>query len=178
MSKVITAFFTNRGVPATGLTPTITIYRLDQSSSSVVETGTLTEVGGGFYRYDFLSYNPLENYTFLIDGGPTLPASERFQYGGNDSYLEEIVKYVWVTNVSPDTTPPGSFGELITSQLNYVVSVVQLLLKYQNNRSLIDPNTKTLTIFDDDGVTPLVVFNLYDRAQRPSTDEVFEKVPI
>jgi hypothetical protein len=83
-------------------------------------------------------------------------------------------------------TPVNNAGTLalIESNTNTVLnntilalSVLDTLLKYQANRTKIDQNLKTLTIFDDDGVTPIRVFDLKNFAGQPSLTEVAERDP-
>lgn len=61
--------------------------------------------------------------------------------------------------------------------LTSIANVVTLLQKYQENRSVIDSAGKTLTIYDDDNLTPILVFSLLDSVGTPSILEVAERVP-
>jgi hypothetical protein len=61
--------------------------------------------------------------------------------------------------------------------ITHMMIILDVVRKFNFNRSKIDPVNKTLTIYDDDEVTPIVVFELLDTNQNPSTDEVAEKVP-
>jgi hypothetical protein len=53
----------------------------------------------------------------------------------------------------------------------------ELARKHLTNRDKIDTTANTLTRYDDDGVTSLVVFDLKDADGNSSSDEVFEKDP-
>ena len=55
----IIAFFTNQGTPETGLTPKIDIWKLD--GTQVITNQDMTEIAGGFYSYDFSSYDENEH---------------------------------------------------------------------------------------------------------------------
>jgi hypothetical protein len=57
------------------------------------------------------------------------------------------------------------------------VSLMEVLLKYERNRTKIDKTAFTLTVYDDDGVTPIRVFNLKNSLGAPSVTEVTERVP-
>ena len=57
------------------------------------------------------------------------------------------------------------------------VSLMEVLLKYEKNRTKIDKTAFTLTVYDDDGTTPLRVFNLKNSLGAPSVTEVTERVP-
>jgi hypothetical protein len=52
-----------------------------------------------------------------------------------------------------------------------------LARKFITNRYLIDETAFTWTLFDDDAVTPLLVFDLKDQLGNPSVNEPFERVP-
>lgn len=87
---LITAPFTQNGAPKTGLTPTITIWNA-LTGLVVVNNAPMVEVdGSGVYRYDFALYNSSMDYAFVCDGGVAQPSGERYAFGGNESYLEEI----------------------------------------------------------------------------------------
>lgn len=59
-----------------------------------------------------------------------------------------------------------------------VAEMVSTILKYDRNRTKIDAITMRLTIYDDDGVTPLRVFSLRDRTGQPSIVESMERIPV
>ncbi|MDE1830695.1 MAG: hypothetical protein KGI25_10280, partial [Thaumarchaeota archaeon] len=61
---------------------------------------------------------------------------------------------------------------------NSVLDLVQLLLKYETNRTKIDPGAMTLTVYEDDCTTPLRVFQLLDTTGSPSITQVSERKPI
>lgn len=85
----ILAYFTEYGTPKTGLTPTLEIWKV--SDNSLIVTGqAMTEVGGGFYKYNFAGYDPAEDYAVRADGGATLPTSDRYVYAGNEGYHDDI----------------------------------------------------------------------------------------
>lgn len=76
----IIAFFTEDGIPKTGLMSTVTIW--DIVTGTAVATDTpMAEIAGGFYKYDFAIYDPTKDYAFLCDGGSDLDAGERWKAG-------------------------------------------------------------------------------------------------
>lgn len=83
----IITFFTNNGIPAIGLTPTIRIRRVS-TGALLVTDAAMTEVGDGFYRYTFSTYDPSIDYAIRCDGGILLSGSERYQYAGNENAAE------------------------------------------------------------------------------------------
>lgn len=62
--------------------------------------------------------------------------------------------------------------------LGNIMAVVTTIKKYDTNRTKIDENTFTLTVYDDDGVTPLTVYDLKDKNGLASFTEIFERVPV
>ena len=61
--------------------------------------------------------------------------------------------------------------------LGQMFTIMDEVKKLGANRSKIDPTDKTLTIYDNDGITPIIVFDLLDTSGTPSILEVAEKVP-
>lgn len=187
ITKIITAFFTTSGVPRTGLTPTVDIIQLDLASNTlVVDNGALTEIGNGWYRYNFTTYDSTKTYVFTIDGGNTVPINERYHVGGNDSFSEDISSGVW-EEPTIDHTGLGTTGFMLTqiqadtsavsiSQVT-LMNLINTLLKYERNRTRIDVQSGTLTIYDDDCITPLTTFELLDRNGLPTITEICERVP-
>jgi hypothetical protein len=186
-TKIITTHFSNGGVPSVGLTPTIDIMLLTPTTSTPVVTGgVLADLGGGWYRYNFTMYDPSQTFIFSIDGGASLQACERYRYGGNESYSEDITDGVWNADIV-DYQGTGTLGSAVsqtkadtaTILINQLTatSLVETLLKYQTNRTRIDPLAKTLTIYDDDCTTVLQVFDLKDSNGNASVIEVCERRP-
>lgn len=86
---VIKSFFTDVGLPKTGLTPLITIRRVSDGAI-VINTQAMTEVAGGWYKYTFV--NDLgEDYMVTVDGTATLGNTDRYQFGeiAKDEYEDD-----------------------------------------------------------------------------------------
>ena len=188
--KIITVHFSANGIPVTGLFPTIDIYSLNLANpainTKVITAGSTIEIGMGWYRYDFMSYDSTLNYVYTFDGGAGLTDCERYKIGGNESYVEDISSNVWEEQTTSHLNS-GTTGFAITQIKSDTTSVmisqgtitllIQTLLKYERNRTRIDVPTATLTIYDDDGTTPLTVFNLKDHLGNLSVAEVCERLP-
>lgn len=188
MSKLITSFFTNNGVPALGLTPTIRIWSVtDTSETIVIQDQQMVEMGDGFYKFSFSGYDPTLNYTIRVDGGGGLNNDERYQVASNESFADDIAEHVW-DEPKINHIQPGTFGEAINAidanvdQLRLDVAsmyqLVEILVKFETNRTVIDKPSHTLTVYDNDGITPIHVFELYNSLGDPSVDEVCERVPV
>lgn len=186
-TKIITAHFTNSGIPSVGLTPIIDITQVTLASTiPLITDGSMAEIGDGWYRYNFVAYDPTTSIIFTIDGGASLQPCDRYKHGGNESYTEDITDGVLNADMV-DYQQAGTIGSaisqtkadttaIIIGQLS-ANALVETLLKYQSNRTRIDPLAKTLTIYDDDCTTVLQVFDLKDSAGNPSVIEVCERRP-
>lgn len=185
-TKIITAHFSVGGVPQINLTPTIDLFELGATNTQVINDGNLAEIGNGWYRYDFSGYNPSKAYVFTIDGGTSLAVCDRYKYGGNESYAEDITSAVLNEPLINHSTS-GSLAETVnmikadTASImvseSAIVILLDTLLKYQRNRTKIDTANAQLIIYDDDGTTPLTTFNLKDFNGMPSVQEVCERIP-
>lgn len=82
MKMLLIAFFTNNGTPQTGLSPTMDVWLPD--GSKVVNSETMTEIAGGFYKHEFVAYDGNKDYSIRADGGATLNAADRFVYATNE----------------------------------------------------------------------------------------------
>lgn len=188
--KIITVHYTSNGTPQPGLTPTVDIYELDPLNplinTHVIVAGAVTEVGLGWYRYDFLTYDPTKNYVFSFDGGAALATCDRYKYGGNESYVEETADAVWDEQTT-DHLAAGTTG-LMLSQIKAdtasiliseaaMATLLNTLLKYERNRTKIDVANAQMIIYDDDCITPLTTFDLRDFSGMPSVQEVCERIP-
>jgi len=81
-------FFSNAGVPATGLTPTIDVYKKVSDATDVTPAPTVSEIGGGFYKF---TVTPAEALVVRMDGGGSLSDAEKYkvmQITPNDASLD------------------------------------------------------------------------------------------
>lgn len=78
----IISFFTNNGEPQEGITPTIKIRKISDNTI-VIDNFAMTEIGDGFYKYEF-NNDENEGYTILCDGGVTLTTAERYTFASTE----------------------------------------------------------------------------------------------
>jgi len=109
---LISMFFTDQGAPTTGLTPTIDIWLSD--GSSVVSSASMSEVDGGFYYFDFTSYDDDLDYFIRADAGPSLSDTDRYIAGTNE-----------IGQVTSQLT-------LQDTALSYILGLVQSNFRIQN----------------------------------------------
>lgn len=168
--------------------------------------GTMTEISDcgspgtaqdGFYRFTFtdvLGYNPNNTYIARVDGGAPLPMSFRYQISNVsplDSVDTEFIENaVWDATAADHTGgSPITMGQLQNdtyisvetvrvTDIPALFTLMNLVRKYNTNRTKIDSVTKTLTIYDDDCVTPIRIFRLLNSGGVPSVDEVCERTSI
>lgn len=85
MGMWITAIFESDGIPAVGLIPDIRIWEIN--TNNLVVSGTLmSEIGDGFYKYYFDSYDINKDYIIRCDS--TLPGADRYAYVATGEYNE------------------------------------------------------------------------------------------
>jgi hypothetical protein len=75
----IVTTFTVNGEPKLDLNPKICINNID-TSEEIICRKNMSEIGNGFYKYDFTGIQKNVNYTVLCDGGMELHGSERYKF--------------------------------------------------------------------------------------------------
>jgi len=86
----IKAYFEKAGAYATGLSPTLNIRDIDTGTLAVT-AGEMTEVGDGFYMYDFTAYDYTVIYSVLCEGTSQLATDD-------DRYVQGEFVYGEVTS--------------------------------------------------------------------------------
>lgn len=137
----ITTSFANHSGPITGLSPTIKIRWVDDGS--LVASGVMSEVGNGFYTYDFYGYDITKNYAILCDG-VSLADGDRYKF-----------------------LSTGEYGPIINNVdlLSDDTDVLSLLIKkiLVNKLELEDGDTQNWVLYDDDSTTVLLRWNVTDK---------------
>jgi hypothetical protein len=77
------AYFSDNGEPKTGLSPIISVIKVD--GTAVITDQSMIESGLGFYYYDFTDYNEDEDYCIRADGGSSLSNQDRYVYSTNET---------------------------------------------------------------------------------------------
>lgn len=170
----------------------------DGIMDEVENCGSPPTTQDGFYSFvfaDTIGYDPTKNYVVRVDGGGSLQLHRRYQTNAISPMdaisIVDIADAVW-DEPRTDHLIPGSTGEALSQikadttdivnklylDADSVLEVVQLLLKMEAGRTKIDPSNYTLTVYDEDCITPLRVFKLYDSAGNESVVDVCERKPI
>jgi len=163
-----------------------TMIEMFDKTAGVAGSGGLPIAGSrdGFYRYVFDTvngFNPIKTYVVRTDGGITLPATERFQT------IQIVPNILDETRLLHNLS--GSVGEAINldraditairvTDLPAIFGLLDLVRRYETNRTKVDTLNNTLTVYDDDCTTVLRVFSLLDGIGSPSTTSVCERKPV
>ena len=82
---------------------------------------------------------------------------------------------------SPMPGSPITMGaqlNLTTDKACDILTFTETLIKFQANRTVLDRTAFTLTIFDNDNVTPIRVFDLREFGVGPSITTITERLPV
>ena len=186
---IINSFFTKQGISVAGLTPSVYVWAIDDISGTktpVVTGLPALDAGDGMYTLNISSYvNDQTHYIVVVDAGDSMTPYGRYNTG-SITPAKNIAAAVWNAD-AVSYTNANTMGELINKISAHtsttavdIIDIKQLLhtlKQFENNRTKIDTQAKTLTVYQDDGVTPLQVFNLKDSAGIGSVTEVAERVP-
>jgi hypothetical protein len=172
----VTAFFTSAGVPEPGLTPTLRIR--DVSTNALVVTDdSMTEVGDGWYKYDFTVYDPDTDYVVRCDGGAGLSGSDRYAFAGTDSESGDLIAKTVQPYILTDATPfKGADIAAIKSDTDQAATMLALI--QQVERGSWEVKGVQMFFYEPDNVTPLLTFNLFDDQGNPTGVNIFKRVPV
>jgi len=138
----IAAHFVENNFSVLGLSPIITIINFD-TGATVVSGEAMVEKGSGFYGYYFVDYDPNVDYAIVCDS-VTLSGSGRYSYVTSGEY--------------------GDVLDDIQTTISGVDVRTLLLRKIQTNRLVLnDGDAGNWTLYNDDGVTPLLTFDVVDK---------------
>ena len=85
----IMSYFTESGVPKTGLTAKVSVWRVSDNVK-LIDDVNMSEVGGGFYKYNYAGYSPQVEYAIRCDGSSVLSNAERYSFAGNEGFHDDI----------------------------------------------------------------------------------------
>lgn len=148
----------------------IPVFVVDPGGSVISTVSALVQTveTGGSSGGSSLSLQDVRNAMTLDATLP--PSADSIDQKLDDSLAAHSTNAVVTTDIQNRITS-------LQLSLSSTTDLVETLLKYEKNRTMVDRTAKTLTVYDDDGVTPLRVFNLLDEGGQPSTDDIVERVP-
>lgn len=134
---LITAFYSVSGVPSTGLTPTIDIRNI-ATGALVITAGNMTEVGSGWYKYDFTTAVAGVDYVFVCDGGSGLTSIERYVAGSTDDAVASTVAAAVWDELESSHVAAGSMGLLLGNLNDVDMAVSDIPTKAENAAAVWD----------------------------------------
>jgi hypothetical protein len=142
-----------------GLTVVARVY--DSSGVQVGSDVATTEVGAlAIYRGD-MPVAVEGSYGVRFFSGTLLLGQETISWDGTAEKINASTSDVTANETKIDTA----------------ITQATLARKHLTNRDKIDTTANTLTRYDDDGTTPLVVFDLKDGDGDASSTQIYEKTP-
>ena len=165
---IITSFSNSDGSPATGIASSSIRIRDANSSEVLIDEDALTEIGDGFYRYVFTDYSASINYVMRFDGGSALGAG-RYTFAANEHYSfenweEPMTAHTGSVFASGSVTPLSSSGQM----MNFLQDI-------EGGRWRIDTSTNQMVFYKEDNSTIVAVYDLFNSASNPDTNNVFER---
>lgn len=139
----ITTQFTNNGIPATSLNPSISAWRV--SDNNLIEHGNMSHISNGLYKYNFSTYDDNVDYIFQADGGETLLDIDRYQFGNNE--------------IGQVTNQANSISSSLNSELMIIAGLVQ------RNQRITD------CVYDGNGNLIQSTLSIYSSAQDAELEE-------
>ena len=131
---LVTRFNTDSGA-ATGLSPIVKVRDLETDALTV--SGSMSELGDGFYAYNFTGYDITKEYAILYDA-VTLPSSFRYMINTLDTLTDNMD---------------------VRTALLRKISTNKLLLR--------DGKRNNWRLYDDDNTTQLLKWNVSDKLGNP-----------
>lgn len=108
----LSVLFTESGLPKLGLSPTVKVREV-ATGTVAVAAGVMTELGDGFYRYDFSTYDPAKDYVVVYDS-VTLLGAERY-VGDKLSIDQSLLPLAEIPGVVWDEILTGTTHNIPTS---------------------------------------------------------------
>jgi BMFP domain-containing protein YqiC len=143
---LLTAFFASNGTPTTGLTPHITVWGED--GSAIVSSDLMTEVAGGFYKYNLGGFDNDRTYFIRADGGAGLSAADRYVYstnppvGGGGLALTGDMMFM-LKRMADNVTTKKEMKEIMKG---FIASVSGLNTEHIKSTSKMNENTVEMTV--------------------------------
>jgi len=134
----IVVFFTEAGAPVTDLTPTIDVWALD--GTHTIDKQDMVEVDGGFYYYDFATYDESVDYCIRADGGNKLSDNDRYLFSTNE------------------------VGQVTANQTSAATTLSYILGLSQSNMRIINP------AYNDDNLLTAATVKIYPTAANAEMD--------
>jgi len=131
-SETITTYYTTSTVapaaPSTGLSPTISIWKVSDNTALVNEAA-MTEVGGGYYKYVYSAYDPTIRIVFRCNSA-VATGDFRYTWGSNSDDLQMVGKlptnYIMGSSVASNKDDEIDNISLYTDTVEGTLSAISL----------------------------------------------------
>jgi len=140
---------------------TVRVYTVSGGSETDVLAATpLVQVAPSKWRYEWTPASlPVDQYVVEYD----------LTDGTKDTLIAEDLI---VRDIATETSLQDVRSRVILLQTDLTI-----VRKVETGRWKIDETTNKMFFYDDDGVTPILEFDLKDEAGLPSYERVFERIP-
>lgn len=158
-----------------GLTLTITASKDGGAFASI--SPTVTERGNGWYSLALIASHTdtLGDLALHITGTGADPADMVLLIEAGATDADVSTRLATASYTAPDNAGIVSILALIDTEIAAIkartdalpadtAAVLTLVTKILRNKMITDPSTGVLTVFDDDGVTPLLTANIFKDA--------------
>ena len=173
---IYVVFFSNAGAPATGLTPTIGVYKKVSDATDVTPAPTVSEIGGGFYKF---SASPAEALVVRMNGGGSLSDADKYKVmqitphdadldaqvstRGSQANLTAVQAAVAALNdLTVGEILGGDLSDNLSFPANSLADLVRKLFWVLCNRLVITDASGAFTAYKTDGVTPAAAGTVTD----------------
>jgi hypothetical protein len=150
----IVVFATNAGVPATGLSPTLDVWRVADGVQQVTAQA-MAEVAGGWYRYTAFSAVDGSQYVWAADLTATLANADRYKGGAfsgtTETRLETDIPAILADTADIATQP--YLGVAYAGGTN----TLALAVHAERANTRVTPTGFSLTLRDQLGATVLAI---------------------
>ncbi|MEL6853521.1 MAG: hypothetical protein AAFO83_00260 [Cyanobacteria bacterium J06607_13] len=154
---------------ANGVPPYINVSGVDIRYTTT-RNGTIQQVSGG--SGGLTSGQAVQLLTAATQSAAAVAAIA----GLNDLSTAEVETAAIAALTNYDAATAADLSD-IQSNIGLILQDAEISRKGVTNRHLIDATANTGTLFDDDGETPLYVFDLKDAAGSPASEQVYERDP-
>lgn len=174
--EVFFLFDQTTGEPVTGQTGiAFETYKNDQGVN-VLPQPTISEIGGGAYGFLPVFADADRGIVYVIECGSDVSPARVSRYMRPEDWRTDNVDVAVSTRASQ--TSVDSLGALALEELEEKVDRIIHFNegKWQIHTTGSDANR--LVIYDEDGTTVLVKFDLYDSSGIPTSVNPYKKVPV
>lgn len=144
---------------------------IGENEPYVMEVSIIDETDGTLVTGATVTYDVQNSITDVsVTSGSLAEVAATGLYKATHTFTAEgNYRVVYSTAGYADTTESVFVGDVNTD--------IDKLVKIGCNRWKLDSAANTFTVYEDDGTTPLIVFDMSDSGGSPSVNRIFERDP-